>query len=135
MICGCGETGRRAGFRFLWETIWVRVPSSAPTASRKGCFFVGADEGKYEECIGFARAVYNGDALPRVRKAETADTLHHGQIRLFEGCFFVGADEGKYEETISFGKCLHFLWRSQAPFVQNIYTNYLYQRKKMTVVY
>ena len=29
-ICGCGETGRRAGFRFLWETIWVRVPSSAP---------------------------------------------------------------------------------------------------------
>ena len=28
--CGCGEIGRRAGFRFLWETIWVRVPSSAP---------------------------------------------------------------------------------------------------------
>lgn len=32
-ICGRGEIGRRAGFRFLWETIWVRVPSSAP---RKG---------------------------------------------------------------------------------------------------
>ena len=33
MICGCGETGRRAGFRFLWATVWVQIPSSAP---RKG---------------------------------------------------------------------------------------------------
>ena len=43
--CGCGEIGRRAGFRFLWETIWVRVPSSAPTSTLVGAFFVGADEG------------------------------------------------------------------------------------------
>ena len=32
--CGCGEIGRRAGFRFLWETIWVRVPSSAPNKNK-----------------------------------------------------------------------------------------------------
>ena len=30
MISGCGETGRRARFRFLWETMQVQVLSSAP---------------------------------------------------------------------------------------------------------
>ena len=25
-----GEIGRRVGFRFRWETVWVRVPSTAP---------------------------------------------------------------------------------------------------------
>ena len=37
---GCGGIGRRARFRFLWETVWVRVPSSAPTKRQPlGCFF------------------------------------------------------------------------------------------------
>ena len=27
---GCGGIGRRAGFRFQWETVGVQVPSSAP---------------------------------------------------------------------------------------------------------
>ena len=31
---GRGEIGRRAGFRFLWETMGVRVPSSAPNTER-----------------------------------------------------------------------------------------------------
>lgn len=25
-----GEIGRRVGFRFRWETVWVQVPSAAP---------------------------------------------------------------------------------------------------------
>ena len=29
-ICGCGEIGRRAWFRFMWETMQVQVLSSAP---------------------------------------------------------------------------------------------------------
>ena len=27
---GYGEIGRRAGFRFLWATVWVQIPLSAP---------------------------------------------------------------------------------------------------------
>ncbi len=30
MFCGCGEIGRRAGFRFLWATMQVQLLSSAP---------------------------------------------------------------------------------------------------------
>ena len=30
LFCGRGEIGRRAGFRFLWATMGVQVPSSAP---------------------------------------------------------------------------------------------------------
>lgn len=30
MFCGRGGIGRRAGFRFLWATVGVQVPSSAP---------------------------------------------------------------------------------------------------------
>ena len=30
MICGYGGIGRHAGFRFLWETVQVRVLLSAP---------------------------------------------------------------------------------------------------------
>ena len=30
MFCGRGGTGRRAGFRFLWATVGVQIPSSAP---------------------------------------------------------------------------------------------------------
>ena len=29
-LSGCGGIGRRAGFRFQWETVGVQVPSSAP---------------------------------------------------------------------------------------------------------
>ena len=29
-ISGCGEIGRRARLRGVWETLWVRVPPSAP---------------------------------------------------------------------------------------------------------
>ena len=36
LICGRGEIGRRAGFRFLWETMGVQVPSSAPRKQRVG---------------------------------------------------------------------------------------------------
>ena len=32
-ICGCGEIGRRAWFRFMWETMQVQVLSSAPEKS------------------------------------------------------------------------------------------------------
>ena len=32
--CGCGGTGRRAGFRIQWATVGVRLPPSAPPAKR-----------------------------------------------------------------------------------------------------
>ena len=32
---GRGEIGRRAGFRFLWETMGVQVPSSAPQTKKR----------------------------------------------------------------------------------------------------
>ena len=35
MTCGRGEIGRRAGFRFLWETMGVQVPSSAPQTKKR----------------------------------------------------------------------------------------------------
>ena len=35
MFCGRGEIGRRAGFRFLWATVGVQVPSSAPKTYKK----------------------------------------------------------------------------------------------------
>ena len=39
-ICGCGETGRRARLRGVWETLWVRVPPSAPYKRKKKIFLL-----------------------------------------------------------------------------------------------
>ena len=65
------------------NSVWVQVPSSAPTAPREGCFFVGADEGNASERInyyGFTRgasefegrnkgeAYRRDDALPYAAK-------------------------------------------------------------------
>ena len=33
-ICGYGGIGRRAGFRFQWATVWVRLPLPVPRRSK-----------------------------------------------------------------------------------------------------
>ena len=33
-ISGRGETGRRVGFRFLWETVQVQILSTAPNKNK-----------------------------------------------------------------------------------------------------
>ena len=41
-ICDRGGTGRRARLRGVWETVWVQVPSIAPTKKQSiyiDCFF------------------------------------------------------------------------------------------------
>ena len=40
-FCGRGGIGRRVRLRGVWETVWVQVPSTAPTekAPIYGCFF------------------------------------------------------------------------------------------------
>ncbi len=37
--CGRGGTGRRVRLRGVWETVWVQVPSAAPTKERH---YIGA---------------------------------------------------------------------------------------------
>ena len=46
-----------------------------------GAFLRGANE-RLTWFYRFARAVFNGDALPRLRKAETAETLRPHQTRI-----------------------------------------------------
>ena len=62
LTCGCGGIGRRARLSSSGSnTVWVQVPSSAPTKKEpRGSFFVGADEGG--ERIPF----YKGQALAPV---------------------------------------------------------------------
>ncbi len=86
---GCGEIGRRAGFRFLWVTPYgFKSLHPHQRAPLWGAFFVGADEGSKQRILyGFTRgaSAYENknknetfrrdDALPRLRKAEPADTL------------------------------------------------------------
>ena len=44
-----GEIGRRVGFRFRWETVWVQVPSAAPDQNNTN------QDGKSRFVLFFAR--------------------------------------------------------------------------------
>ena len=53
---GYGGTGRRVGFRYQWETVWVRVPLAA--VQRPALFPIGKGRGV---ALVAAGAVFAGD--------------------------------------------------------------------------
>ena len=65
MLCGCGGIGRRAGFRFQWATVQVRVLSSAPGHNNLNPVMSGNGFGfsVYLECAGKGGGIVNDTAV------------------------------------------------------------------------